>query len=300
MASVTKKFLKRVYPPSNILFYLQRQVLKPASRQRVSRMIAGFKPVAVPQATEELEKVQTLDTDGFVMLPPILSASQIADVFSYIQDKKCYDRWKPESGEFLIADAPANCHTAPYSEKKIIECPHLVEAANHPIVLSIVSKLLGCKPTISNMGLWWSLSGHSEPEEAENFHRDVDEWHFIKLFVYLTDVTEQSGPHVFVKGSQREPKLLPIRRYTDPEVEIAFGRERIVHFTGSAGTNFLENTFGFHKGQLPQSGVRLLFQAQYSLLPIALYKYHPIEINPARARSLDPYINRLYIRNEAR
>jgi hypothetical protein len=289
--------LKRVYPPRNMLFYLQRQVLKPTSRQRISRMIAGLKPTASAQATPEMEKVQALDTEGFVMLPPLLSASQIADVFAFIKDKKCYDRWKPQSGEFLIEDAPANCHTAPYREQNIVECPHLMEAANNPTVLSIVSKLLGCKPTISNLGLWWSLSGHSEAEEAENFHRDVDEWHFIKLFVYLTDVTEQSGPHVFVKGSQREAKLLPIRRYMDQEVEAAFGRERVIHFTGAAGTNFLENTFGFHKGQLPQSGIRLLFQAQYSLLPIALYNYTPCLLAAPRADSLDPYINRLYVRN---
>jgi hypothetical protein len=298
MANAAQKLLKRVYPPRNMLFYLQREVLKPASRQRISRIIAGFKPSAIPQATAELEKVHTLDTDGFVMLPPLLNASQIAEVFSYIEDKKCYDRWRPQSGEFPIADAPVDCHTAPYRDKVVIECPHLIEAANHPMVLDIVSKLLGCKPTISSLSLWWSLSGHNEPEEAENFHRDVDEWHFIKLFVYLTDVTGQSGPHVFVKGSHREPKLLPIRRYTDPEVEAAFGRDRIIHFTGSAGTNFLENTFGFHKGQLPQSGARLVFQSQYSLLPIALYKYSPISIVPGRGQSMDPYINRLYIRNE--
>ena len=31
------------------------------------------------------------------------------------------------------------------------------------------------------------------PRHAENFHRDVDDLKFIKLFVYLTDVGDENG-----------------------------------------------------------------------------------------------------------
>jgi hypothetical protein len=298
MANVAQKIIKRVYPPSNMLFFLQRKVMKPSSRQRISKLIAGRLQRAVPRAFSSANEgyAQSLDIEGFVMLPNLLSPTQIQDVFAYLGDKQCTDRWKPESGQFDIAKAPANCHTADYDQSTVVKCPHLLEAANNPLVLDIVSKLLRCKPTLSSMGLWWSLSGHDAPEQAENFHRDVDEWHFIKFFVYLTDVTEDSGPHVFVKGSQREAKLLPIRRYTDTEIESTFGPDRVIRFTGPAGTNFLENTFGFHKGQMAKSANRLVFQSQYSLLPIHLYKYNPIQIEPARGSGFDPYINRLYVK----
>ncbi len=297
MANTAQKIINRVYPPKNMLFYLQRSVLKPASRQRISHFIAGRLEPSSPGAYGSAASgyKHSLDREGYVMLHNLLSPTQIADVFAFVQDKKCKDRWRPQNGLFQISQAPASCHTADYERETVLNCPHLLEAANNPLVLEVVSGLLGCKPTISSMNFWWSLSGHDLPEEAENFHRDVDEWHFIKLFIYLTDVTEDSGPHVFVKGSQREPKLLPIRRYTDEEVEQTFGADRIMRFTGPAGTNFLENTFGFHKGQLPKKGNRLLFQSQYSLLPIHLYKYEPQRIDAARSRGFDPYINRLYL-----
>lgn len=300
MTNLTSKIVNRVYPPRNMLFYLQRQVLKPSSRRRISRLIASTlaQPSQKGSNSRSQAFARSLDSDGYVMLPPLLNAAQIGDVFDYIADKPCFDRWKSASGQFHISEAPANCHTAPYLETDIVGCPHLLEAANHPLILEVMSELLGCKPTISNIGLWWSLSGHDQPEEAENFHRDVDEWHFIKLFVYLTDVTQDSGPHVFVKGSHCEAKLLPISRYTDEHVKATFGEDRIMQFMGDAGTNFLENTFGFHKGQLPRTGNRLLFQAQYSMLPIHLYKYHPVRLAPERVAKLDGYVNRLYVQRE--
>ena len=114
------------------------------------------------------------------------------------------------------------------------------------------------------------------------------------LFRSLTDVDAGSGPHVFVKGSPSIAKLLPIKRYQDAEVEREFGAENIIHFTGKAGTAFLENTFGLHKGQMPTSCKRLLFQAQYSLFPIGIYRYSPLPRGIEHS-ALDPYINRLYV-----
>jgi hypothetical protein len=276
-------------------FYLQRAVMNPTRRRSIANYFASRLPKANSLALtpEQQQIASALETNGFAMMPQLLSASQIADVRSYLQDKECYDRWKPHFGRFLVQNVPPACHVAPYVDSVIVAAPHLLEAANHPSVLAVIQQVLGCKPTISNLGLWWSLTGHNKPEEAENYHRDVDEWHFIKLFVYLTDVTENSGPHKFMKGSHREPKLLPIRRYQDDEVHGAFGKENEITFVGKAGTCFLENTFGFHKGQLPISDNRLVFQAQYSLHPIGIYNYEPSPQLEKNA-GLDRYINRLY------
>lgn len=230
------------------------------------------------------------------MLPQLLTEAQITDVLSFLRTRRCYDRWAPERGSFAVEDAPESCHVAPYYDADVVSCPHLLALANHPLIISAMQNVLGCKPTLSNLGLWWSFKGHATPENAELYHRDVDEWHFIKLFVYLTDVDEFSGPHKFMRQSHHEPKLLPIRRYEDSEVHQAFGADREVTFTGEAGTAFLENTFGFHKGQMPISKNRLLFQAQYSLFPVGIYKYEP---TPFQADvHFDSYINRLYIKRQ--
>ncbi len=230
------------------------------------------------------------------MLPRLASEAQITDIFRYLADKPVFDRWKSAGGSFDVNAPPADCHTAPYTDADVVNCPHVLRWANDPHVLATVGDLLGCKPTISNLTIWWSYPGHDTPQEAENFHRDVDDLRFIKLFVYLTDVDTGCGPHTFVPGSQRIPEFLKIRRYTDAEVEQRFGKAGIKRFTGERGTSFLENTFGLHKGQLPATGRRLLFQAQYSLHPIGIYDYRPVPRILDEGFVLDRYVNRLFVK----
>lgn len=90
---------------------------------------------------------------------------------------------------------------------------------------------------------------------------------------------------------------MPIRRYRDDDVATAFGKDNILILQYNAGTAFLENTFGMHKGQLPKTENRLLLQIQYSLYPIGIYKYTPITTYDDRNLNIDPYINRLYKKN---
>jgi hypothetical protein len=162
-----------------------------------------------------------------------------------------------------------------------------------------MASILGCKPTIGYMTAWWSIpTADGVPRHAENFHRDVDDLKFIKLFVYLTDVAAENGPHEFIRGSHADGTLGRIRRYTDEEVRDAFGSDRIVRFTGPAGSAFLENTYGMHRGLPVNEGRRLIFQVVYSLLPLVYGPSRPFPssvVAPASV-TLDPYTNRCYVR----
>jgi len=116
---------------------------------------------------------------------------------------------------------------------------------------------------------------------------------FCKLFIYLTDVEMENGPHVYVEGSSVSSKLRKIRRYEDLEIFHAFGKDKVKYFIFPKGAAFLVNTYGFHKGLLPNKGNRLLFQVQYSLSPIGIENYEPIDIGN---HNYDPYINRLILK----
>jgi len=165
----------------------------------------------------------------------------------------------------------------------------------------VVERLLGCKPTVGYLTAWWSFKGHAAGEQAELFHRDVDDWRFFKLFVYLTDVDAEAGPHAFVPGSHSVPRLLRVGRYSDDQVAAAFGADAVHYFTGARGTAFLEDTFGLHRGLPPRSRNRLVLQVVYSLSALP---YGPSAPSAARALAPDaqasaarePYINRIYLR----
>jgi hypothetical protein len=73
--------------------------------------------------------------------------------------------------------------------------------SNDPGILRIVQEFLGCKSTISNINMWLSKAGHDQAKDAQLFHCDVDDIKFCKLFVYLTNVKSNDGPHTYVKGS---------------------------------------------------------------------------------------------------
>ena len=51
-----------------------------------------------------------------------------------------------------------------------------------------------------------SYADRPEPKDAQLFHADFHDFKWLKLFVYLTDVTDRSGPHVMVRGSH-DPSL---------------------------------------------------------------------------------------------
>lgn len=292
-----KKVIARVYPLRNFLFYIQRYVSNPRLRRGLADLLAKRLPsLSTGLCNEYWKEKDQLERDGYIMLPNFATKEEVAEVVGWLKDKLVYDRWNKAAGFFDPDTPPPECHTAPFRDVDVVNCPHLLRWANDSKVLNIVGNTLGCKPTLSNLTVWWSYAGHEKPQEAENFHRDVDDLHFIKLFFYLTDVDVDCGPHVFVPGSHRDKRFGKIKRYEDAEVASAFGEGGIKYFYGECATAFLENTFGLHKGQLPKGKPRLLFQAQYSLHPIGIYKYSPVWLSEEPSFILDSYINRLYVK----
>jgi hypothetical protein len=257
----------------------------------------GRRPVA--GSPEARAAAGALAAEGFAMTPWLIQRGMVAEMRDYFAGHRSFNPYHPEHGEFQApGQAPAGTHVAHFRPDVVLNAPHALAIANHPDVLEAVQSALGCKPTISVIGAWWSIAGHEQGQHAELFHRDYDDWRFVKLFVYLTDVDEGAGPHVYVRGSHREDALMPIRRYADAEVEAAFGRERFVQFQGAAGTSFLENTFGLHRGLPARVTPRLMFQVVYGQGPILYGPRRPIldagRVAPGQA--LDPYVNRIYLR----
>jgi hypothetical protein len=92
----------------------------------------------------------------------------------------------------------------------------------------------------------------------------------LKLFVYITDVEPENGPHVYVRGTHKpairsaeEFRSRGYKRIEDAEIVARFGTNALVEITGKRGTVFMADTRGFHKGKVPQGGDRLIVQLLY-------------------------------------
>ena len=284
----------RLLRPAIWLYALQRLCTWYPLRRVLSSALASTRPsYSSDERAEVLELARTLDRNGIAMLPRFVSAEVIARIESHLRGALLNERFPPCRTNFTLESIPENVHVAEYDIDHILRCPDVVALANHPSLVGAAACYLGCKPTISNISIWWSLPAGGAPQEAENYHRDVDEWRFVKFFLYMTDVDESGGPHCFIRGSHRSSRFLRIRRIRDEEVIEAFTPKDRLQITGRAGDAFLEDTFGLHKGQPPTGRLRLLLQVEYSINPIAVYNYSaklPLPDDPI----MDRYTNRLY------
>jgi hypothetical protein len=160
-------------------------------------------------------------------------------------------------------------------------------------LLDLAAGYIGCKPTISALSLRWSFPSATGEQQLQAFHRDSDDWRYLKLMVYLTEVKANGGPHVFVRGTHVEPATLRLRFYKDADVLARYGADRIIAVTGPRGHGFAVDTAGIHKGEVPTAARRLMLQIQYSLLPSYAYHYQPQRA--PEPHGYDPYINRLIL-----
>jgi len=282
-----------------MLFFLQRRVRKPSSRDAAVRIIARLRPATAEPAPAQA--VRALREEGQVKLDRLLDRTQCEEVRRYLMENAVHDDYRPEAGPWLplSGERHPHSHVGYHDHEDVVRAPYLLALANRPDILALVEGALGCRPTISYLAAWWSYATGIAAQQAENFHRDVDDWRFIKLFVYLTDVDATKGPHVYVRRSAGVKRGLTLRRYSDDEIAQTFPAEDIVTMTGEAGSGFLENTYGFHKGQPLIEGHRLIFQVVYSMFPLPYGPRRPV-IGRAEAASfagecLDPFVNRVYV-----
>lgn len=279
-----------------LFYYAQRMVTSASARRAVAAVIAaGLKSrhgrgAELGPDFDCGRAIDDLNRDGIAKLAPVASQDAIKGMVSFLSGQKVVG---PDGKLTTLDNLPANTATAAYSCETILECPGVLEALNAPSVLRIVTDYLGCKPTLSSIGVRWSFPSENNVTDTQRFHRDVDDWRFVKLFVYLTDVDERSGPHAYVRTSHKTSFGMKAKAYTLGDIERRFGAQSLDTVLGPAGTTFMADTQGVHCGVVPVDRPRLILQAQYSLLPVFAFLYDPVERDEL---SEDAYVNRLVVR----
>jgi hypothetical protein len=126
-------------------------------------------------------------------------------------------------------------------------------------------------------GLWTKLlsvdnvytvpfPGSDERVGAQNWHRDPEDLHVVKVFLYFSDVDDEAGPFEYVQGSAeggRYGDAWPwrVRGGTYPpagELEKLVAPSDRVSAEGRAGTIIFCDTSGWHRGGFAKSKPRTL------------------------------------------
>ncbi len=137
---------------------------------------------------------------------------------------------------------------------------------------AVASEYLGARAIVDVLSMWWHTSFSNTPDmkAAQYYHFDMDRPKWLKFFIYLTDVTINTGAHMFVEWSQKTngiPSSMLKKGYarlTDEEVEEYYGKEKIIEFIAPRGTIIAEDTRGLHKWKHVHKDDRLILQIQFS------------------------------------
>jgi hypothetical protein len=281
-------------PGRAALYYAQRVVTEPRLRQGISRSIASALRLrhgtgsTLPLVSGCGNAADTLHQQGIVMLDNLVTDATVTAIVDYFLPK---DVVGTDGHLAPVDELPRDTAMASYPLRTILESPEVLNLINAPSVLQIAADYLRCKPTLSSLGVRWSFPGATPAGATQRFHRDPDDWRFLKLFVYLTDVEVGSGPHVYVAQSHRTAGQTRSSYYARSDLEAQYGSGNVRTVTGRRGTSFMADTYGIHAGMVPEHAPRLILQAQYSLLPVFALKYEPIALR--NRTPVDRYVNRL-------
>ncbi len=291
-----RRFFERAREDRRTIAYDLLPVFGLAERDRLSETFAAFQPrTAGFQPSDKARGFyDALRHQGVTAMQGPLPADVLGDLVAYFRQTLCHDPYRPHLGRFAW-DAPPSpeVNLGYFTSEEVIHAPHLLELANHPDILAAAELWFGCKPTIDNIGASWSYPGRETAKGAQRFHRDFDCSRSFKLFIYLTDVDQDAGPHVYVRGSSRTARLESARAQTDEAIHETFGKDAVMTLEAPAGSWFLEDVYGFHKGLLPKTKPRLLVGIEYNLYPSPLAPKRPVLDRDER---FDPYINRVFMR----
>jgi Phytanoyl-CoA dioxygenase (PhyH) len=214
---------------------------------------------------------QSVERDGFYKFDHKLPKQYCDQIRQFALTNPCKPNLDelPESG-VLYDSKSAIAPIYRFDENLLLQNSLIQTIVTDMGFLSIAQAYLGCKPICDSVAMWWSTS-HSRTNQdrsdaAQLYHFDMDRLKFIKFFIYLTDVTPETGPHSYIRGSHKhKPKmLLRDERISDTELYYYYSAEDFIEIIGDSGTVIAVDTRGFHKGKPLEKGERLIFEIEFS------------------------------------
>lgn len=134
-------------------------------------------------------------------------------------------------------------------------------------LLDIVNAYRGLLTRLIYVDNWYTVPNPAAEERvfSQRWHRDPEDQHCVKVFLYLADVDVDTGPFEYILSSSaggRYGHLWPWgegKRYPPPaSLEKRVAIEDIVTLTGPSGTLIICDTSGFHRGGFAKTRPRVL------------------------------------------
>jgi hypothetical protein len=243
--------------------------------------------------------VEGLNRDGFYVFPELAPEDFVAAIRQFALTAPCTARGLDQAAE-QYPRGRAAVGRYDFTEDVMLQCPQVQDFSSDPVFAEISRQYLGQDVIEDLVALWWTApSEHSDTAlNAQMFHQDRDRLSFLKFFMYVTDVREDTGPHVYLAGSHRklDKRLRQDGRITDEAVRSAGEWKNVKHLVAPAGTIMAVDTAGLHKGEVPQVDDRLVLQVQFSTslfgATFELPTFDPTPLTKARYAAMPQVLKR--------
>jgi len=170
-------------------------------------------------------------------------------------------RWTPDSDGGVVDD-PRIPSDSPW-----------VRLAASDALLDVVNSYRGVYTKLVGLDNWYTVPFPESEERVASqlWHRDPEDVHVVKCFLYFSDVDEDAGPFEYVPGSANGGRYGELwqwgtekRWYPPPEeFEARIPMSDRVRLTGPKGTLILCDTAGFHRGGYARAKPRVLESHTY-------------------------------------
>lgn len=188
----------------------------------------------------------------------------LADLLEYLKKRegRSYVNSKKPFLEDLIAEIP----------ELGIEVPFF-RLSTEPTILNIVNSYLGMQARMNHVTVRRTrLVQGNLPSHSQNWHRAPQEWKNCRVYVYLSDVDENSGPFMYVPESTKNKRYSSVaqhspltRGYNSAEVvESQIPASDILTVLGKAGTVIFCDSTGLHRGGYSTQNTRTMSTFGYS------------------------------------
>lgn len=256
--------------------------------RRIARNLGRFfppqdffsnKPILAEAANEATEALRNLQLNGYHVFRQLVPVDVIAEIRNELSTKQYLDRSSGlmRSGFKKLTSPRGGSTKWIIDMQDVAECPNVLALSAQRPILNLVRSYLDIEPILMQTNCWWSTpvgKVHYGPDaSAQLFHQDNEFLSFVKVFIYLNDVSIDNGPHRLVSGSHLDfQDLFPNRndpsdRLSEDQVAERVDPRRVRALAGKAGTVIAVDTTAFHAGSPVRSGYRAMLQFEYASSP---------------------------------
>lgn len=242
---------------------------KELSRQNVvsleSSKLTGFSDEILAGQDSKLA-VKGIREEGYYLVPKIIDPDFVSELSAYLSAG-------PADPRDFSGPAPTDKHpderatTWWMAQDVLLQSPAFRRLLSERFPGAVAAEYFGGAPMVMSVAMWKSYpSDVGQSASAQQFHYDGDRPLFLKMFLYLEDVTPTNGPHVYVpRTHEKKPKrFMHGARLSDKEISNEYDEDSWVQICGPKGTVFFADTQGFHKGMNVISGSRSMLQINFA------------------------------------